>query len=207
MRCKSGRSDARSSARSCLMLGSWSGAGGYVWGEDVAGVAVEVLGGSVVAHCGARVGVAGGDLDVAQVCACVERGCDERVPERRGMCPGDPDAGGSGTRAALPPCRRLAGPVAVFFAEVADVRAGGLEDPQEGVRSVLGAPGQIAAQIGAGVVWGSALEPGKVGGRREPQPVSSRDQGASSRWGILRAGACTARWRICWAAGPGRRRG
>ena len=49
---------------------------------------------------------------------------------------------------------------------------------QEGVQSALGAPGQIAAQIGVGVVPGSALEPGKIGGHREPQPVSMRDESA-----------------------------
>jgi hypothetical protein len=38
----------------------WSGAGGHVSGQDVVGVAVEVLAGPVVAHGGARVGVAGG---------------------------------------------------------------------------------------------------------------------------------------------------
>ena len=44
-----------------------SGAGGHEGGEDVVRVAVEVLASPVVAHCGARVGVAGGDLDIAQV--------------------------------------------------------------------------------------------------------------------------------------------
>jgi hypothetical protein len=39
-------------------------------------VAVEVLAGSVVAHGGALVGVASGDLDVAEVYARVEHGRD-----------------------------------------------------------------------------------------------------------------------------------
>ena len=42
---------------------SGSGAGGHVGGEDVVGVAVEVLAGPVIAHRGAGVGVPGGDLD------------------------------------------------------------------------------------------------------------------------------------------------
>src|SRR6266536_1654443 len=43
--------------------GFWvgSGAGGHVGGECVVGVAVELVAGSVVAHGGAGVGVAGGD--------------------------------------------------------------------------------------------------------------------------------------------------
>ena len=47
--------------------GGRSGAGCHVGGEDVVGVAVEVLAGPVVAHRGARVGVPSGDLDIAQV--------------------------------------------------------------------------------------------------------------------------------------------
>ena len=39
-------------------------------------MAVEVLASTVVADGGARVGMAGGDLDVAQVNACVEHGRD-----------------------------------------------------------------------------------------------------------------------------------
>ena len=42
---------------------------------------VEVLAGSVVAHRGSWVGVAGGDLDVAEVDAGVEHGGDEGVPQ------------------------------------------------------------------------------------------------------------------------------
>jgi hypothetical protein len=47
-------------------------------------------------HRGARVGVAGGDLDIAQVDACVEHGGDERVAEHVRVCPGGLDAGGCG---------------------------------------------------------------------------------------------------------------
>ena len=47
----------------CMRSGS--GTGGHVGGEDVVGVAVEVLASPVVAHRGARVSLAGGDLDVA----------------------------------------------------------------------------------------------------------------------------------------------
>ena len=61
-----------------------SGAGGHVGGEDVVGVAVEVLAGPVLAHGGARVGVAGGDLDIAQVDArsCIHRMYNSRCGRR-----------------------------------------------------------------------------------------------------------------------------
>src|SRR4051812_7295866 len=58
-----------------------SGSCGHVGGEDVVGVSVEVLAGAVVAHGGAWVGVAGCDLDVAEVDACVEHGGDVGVAE------------------------------------------------------------------------------------------------------------------------------
>jgi hypothetical protein len=45
---------------------------------------------------------------------------------------------------------------------------------QERIQAAPGAPGEIAAQIGAGMISGSALEPGKIGSRGEPQPVSMR---------------------------------
>jgi len=50
-----------------------SGAGCHEGGEGVVRVAVHVLA-AVVAHHGARVGVAGGDSDIAQVGACVDLG-------------------------------------------------------------------------------------------------------------------------------------
>ena len=46
----------------------------------------------------------------------------------------------------------------------------------EGVQVALGAPGEIAAQIGVGVDSGGALEPGEIGAYCEPQPVSMRDE-------------------------------
>jgi len=48
-------------------------------------VAVQVLAGPVVAHGGARVGVPGGDLDVAQVDAGVETGRDKCVTLMSGL--------------------------------------------------------------------------------------------------------------------------
>ena len=41
-----------------------SGAGCHVGGKDVIGVAIEILACPVIAHRGARIGVARGDLDV-----------------------------------------------------------------------------------------------------------------------------------------------
>ena len=70
-----------------------SSAGGHVGGKDVVGVPIEVLTGAVVAHGGAGVGVACRDLDVAEVDAGVEHGCDEGVPAHVGVHPGDGDAG------------------------------------------------------------------------------------------------------------------
>ena len=58
-----------------------SGSGGHVGGEDVVGVAVEVLSSSVVTHGGAGVSVTGGDLDVAEVDAGVEHRGDEGVAQ------------------------------------------------------------------------------------------------------------------------------
>src|SRR5215469_16888284 len=73
-----------------------SGAGGHVGGEDVVRVAVEVLAGPVIPHRGSRIGVAGGDLDVAQVHARVEHGGDEGVAEHVRVRPGDRHASGLG---------------------------------------------------------------------------------------------------------------
>jgi hypothetical protein len=41
---------------------------------------------------------------------------------------------------------------------------------------VLRAPGQVAAQVGLGVVAGGTLEPGQVGSHRQPQLISERHQ-------------------------------
>ena len=92
---------ARSSAGT-VCGGAGSGAGGHVGGEDVVGVAVEVLAGPVVAHGGAGVGVAGGDLDVAQVDAGVEHGGDEGVAQHVRVHPRQPDPGlvGEGVQAS-----------------------------------------------------------------------------------------------------------
>jgi hypothetical protein len=56
--------------RPCVWVASvggfgWSCSGGHIGGEDVVGVPVQVVAGTVVSHGGAWVGVAGGDLDVA----------------------------------------------------------------------------------------------------------------------------------------------
>ena len=137
-------------------------------------MAVQVLAGPVVPHRGARVGVAGGDLDIAQVNASVEHGRDKSVAQHVRVGPGDLDAGGLGevpqaaggrvpvhpgavaVKQDRPPnpgaycpvdgpadrwrqrdqdelgalAAHPQDPVAVFFAEVGDVRGGGLEDPQ-----------------------------------------------------------------------------
>ena len=66
-----------------------SSAGGHVGGEDVVGVAVEVLAGPVVAHRGPRIGVAGRDLDVPQVHSSIEHCRDEGMPEHMRMRSGD----------------------------------------------------------------------------------------------------------------------
>ena len=75
---------------------AWSGAGRHVGGQDVVRVAVQVLACSVVPHRGARVGVAGGDLNIAQVNASIEHGRDERVAQHVRVRSGDLDAGGLG---------------------------------------------------------------------------------------------------------------
>src|ERR1022692_5188780 len=149
-------------------------AGGHVGGEDVVRVAVKVLAGPVVTHGDTRVGVPGGDLDVAKIHSSVKTGRHERMPEHMRMRPGDPhtrlvseppESPGSGmtvhARPAAVKQNRPGGPatdsavdsssgrwwqrdqddlaalaahsqhpVAVLFAEVGDIRAGGFEDPQ-----------------------------------------------------------------------------
>jgi hypothetical protein len=44
------------------------------------------------------------------------------------------------------------------------------------VQAVLGAPGQVAAQVRFGVLAGGALEAGQVGSYCQPQPVGERRQ-------------------------------
>jgi hypothetical protein len=58
-------------------MSSGSGAGGHVGGEDVVGVAVEVLAGPVVTHCGTWVGMAGSDLYVPEVHTRVKTGREQ----------------------------------------------------------------------------------------------------------------------------------
>jgi hypothetical protein len=46
------------------------------------------------------------------------------------------------------------------------------------VQAVLGAPGQVTAQVGFSVLAGGALEAGQVGGYCQPQPVGERLRGS-----------------------------
>jgi hypothetical protein len=59
-------------------------------------VPLQVLAGPVIPHRGARVGVTGGDLHVAQVSASVEHGRDIGLGAACADMPGDLDAGGFG---------------------------------------------------------------------------------------------------------------
>ena len=96
-----------------------SGCSGDVGGDDVGGVPVEAGPGPVVAHGGARVGVRGGFLHVAQRDPGVEGGGDERVPQGvRADLLGDPGAAGDpaddpgGAVPVQPPARRRRGTAA-----------------------------------------------------------------------------------------------
>jgi hypothetical protein len=51
-----------------------------------------------------------------------------------------------------------------------------LHPPDVQLQATLNTPGQVAAQIGLGVITGGALEPGQVGGHRQPQLISDRHQ-------------------------------
>ena len=42
------------------------------------------------------------------------------------------------------------------------------------IQATFRAPGQVAAQVGLGVLAGGALEPGQVGSHRQPQLISER---------------------------------
>jgi hypothetical protein len=53
------------------------------------------------------------------------------------------------------------------------------------VQAVLGAPGQVAAQVGFGVLAGGTLEAGQVGSHCQPQPVSERFRRIGGREGQL----------------------
>src|SRR5689334_8107097 len=48
------------------------------------------------------------------------------------------------------------------------------------VQAVLGAPGQVAAQVGFGVLAGGAFEAGQVGRYRQSQPVGERPHSGGS---------------------------
>jgi hypothetical protein len=74
---RSGRAGACFWTVVCLPGGT-----GEVGGDDVGGVPVQAAAGAVVAHRGARVGVRGGFLHVAERDPGVQRGGDERVPQR-----------------------------------------------------------------------------------------------------------------------------
>ena len=69
-------SDAGGLSRKCRSASCRSAAGDE-GNDDVGGVAVEVLTSTVVDSCGAGVGVAGGELDIAERYAGVECGHDE----------------------------------------------------------------------------------------------------------------------------------
>jgi hypothetical protein len=58
----------------------------------------------------------------------------------------------------------------------------------ERVQATLGAPGQVAAQVGFGVLAGGALEAGQVGSHRQSQPVGERLRRIARRWGQLGEG-------------------
>ena len=65
-----------------IWAGGSAGGAGEVGGDDVGGVPVERHPVAVVAHRGARVGVRGGLLDIAERHPGVERGSDESMPKR-----------------------------------------------------------------------------------------------------------------------------
>ncbi|GAA3383325.1 hypothetical protein GCM10020369_08790 [Cryptosporangium minutisporangium] len=83
---------------------------------------VEVLAGSVVAHRRSWIGVAGGELDVAEADAGVEHRGDEGVAEHVRVRPGHPDSGGR--RERLEPTGRGV-PIHRATASVAQDRPGG----------------------------------------------------------------------------------
>lgn len=74
------------------------GRGSHEGREYVVGVPIQGGPRTVVAHGGARVGVAGSDLDVAEVDACIEHGGHERVTQHVGVhaSGGDPGRYGQG---------------------------------------------------------------------------------------------------------------
>jgi hypothetical protein len=53
------------------------------------------------------------------------------------------------------------------------------------IQAAPGAPGQVAAQVGFGVLSGGALETGQVGSYCQSQPVGERLRRIAGRWGRL----------------------
>ena len=152
-------------------------------GDDVGGVPVEGHPGPVVAHGGARIGVAGRFLHVAQRHAGVEGGGDEGVPQRVRADPlGDPGP-------ARDPADDPARGVAVEAPTVGPRKIGPSQRSPMArsiARAVRGASGNgddlaALAQDRQGAV--PALEAERLdvgaGGLRDPQPVEGqqRDQG------------------------------
>ena len=161
-----------------------AGGAGDEGGDDVGGVPVEGDAGAVVAHRGARVGVAGGFLDVAQRDAGVEGGGDERVAQGVGSDSlGDPGAAGD---APHDPARRRGGRVGC---RRRSRKIGpSLRSPmaRSTARAVRGASGMVTIlpplrMHGQGAVPALEAEAFDVGADRfrDPQPVErqQRDQG------------------------------
>jgi hypothetical protein len=76
----------------------------YIGSQDVVRVSVEVLAGSVIAHRGARIGMAGSDLDVPQVDPSVQHGCDEGISEHVWVGAGGLHSGGFRESPQAPCC-------------------------------------------------------------------------------------------------------
>ena len=148
-------------------------------------MSVEVLAGSVVAHGGAGVGVAGGDLDVAEVDAGVEHGGDVGVAEHVGVHPrassrrrSSARRGGGGWRTwrsiRLPARLRRIGPPArpPTARSMARPTAGGSGTSDDLVALAVDAQDAVAVDLA------EALDVG-AGGLEDPQPEEAehRDQG------------------------------
>src|SRR5450759_1469285 len=96
---------------------------------------VEGGAGAVVAHGGAGIGVAGGDLDVAQVDASIEHRCDVRVAEHVRVHARQPNTGVLGEAAESSSCRVAVQPVALGVQEQRPFGAvcnGALNGPGDG---------------------------------------------------------------------------
>ena len=152
-------------------------------------MAVQVLAGSVISHSRARVRVAGGDLDVPEVDVGIEHGRD---PLWRSMCgcalvtwmPAVPASRRRRRVAARRSIRLLRLFSRIARARSAIARPVARRDTVEGLNrqcsastgcttpgavagrpagpSQLGAPGEVAAQVGFSVLAGGALEAGMI---------------------------------------------